>query len=484
MAHQFEVILLSANGAADNTKKFAESFASVGFKVVQFNDLQSVQLWANSHPESSDPVVILLSLVFIQSDFLRGALQALVPTLQNRLILPVYLEDVASDPALTLLKNTHSVNAFRVGVPNAISECISALTEYMYLEPLGSTRGFPAAAAPSPSAEKEFRAKSDVTSQPSLHKPGEGMEKAKKEEEAQQTETKVVGAVYSPKEIQRFAKETMLVYIAPDNAEALKQVESDAQSALDSRISDYTGVAGVSESVLKYGAELTIIPELEGFLFEPATQTVVWKGETIRAKFSMQTTSVPANSSVNGSVKVALGPITFIEVRISVFVQPEQGAQKTLYGTAIQIAHNFHKIFVSYSHKDTEIVLSCKKAGEMLNNKYLMDITDLHSGDKWDDKLLRLIDEADVFQLFWSKNSAKSQNVEKEWRRAVKKQENLENSTKNTEADFVQPRFWSKIIYEPIPELLNKFHFEKIDTSRLGMKKRQGFWNMLFGKNQ
>ncbi len=471
--NQSEVILLFAHGDAENAKPFAESFETAGFKVVQFHDPQAVQSWTNT----SVPVVILLSAA--QADLL-AALPTLVPALQNRLTLLVYLDDVAANPAVERMKGIRSVNAYRIGSPNAISECISALTDYIYTDTLGSSRGFPTAAAPSPSAEKEYIAKKDATSRSS---PGAAPAKNKKKEEDQRTDTQVVGAVYHPKEIKRFAKEPMLVYIAPDSAEALQQVEADAQNALGSRIPDYKPVAARSQTALKYDTELIIIPELEGFHFEPPSQVVVWKGEMIRAAFTMQAVSAPADMAVNGKVKITVGPITFIEARISIFVQSEREVT-TLYNTTIQIAHNFRKIFASYSHKDTEIVLGCKKAAEAMNNEYLIDITKLHSGDYWDDKLLGFIDDADVFQLFWSKNSAKSANVQKEWKHAIIKQENLENIPGNGFAGFVQPRYWSKVLYEPIPEKLRKFHFEKIDFSQLGIAKRRGFLRRLFYKQQ
>jgi hypothetical protein len=61
-----------------------------------------------------------------------------------------------------------------------------------------------------------------------------------------------------------------------------------------------------------------------------------------------------------------------------------------------------------------------------------------------------MINQADVFQLFWSKCAAKSAFVEREWRHA--------HSLGRDEARFVRPVYWTKPMPAP-PVELARLHF-------------------------
>ena len=77
------------------------------------------------------------------------------------------------------------------------------------------------------------------------------------------------------------------------------------------------------------------------------------------------------------------------------------------------------EIFMSYSHRDTEIVLNCQKAYEALGFTVMIDRDTLRSGQKWNAELLRMIERADIFQLFWSENSSQSEYCRQEWQHAL-----------------------------------------------------------------
>jgi hypothetical protein len=89
-----------------------------------------------------------------------------------------------------------------------------------------------------------------------------------------------------------------------------------------------------------------------------------------------------------------------------------------------------------------------------LGDRYLRDVVDLRAGEKWEEQLLRLIEEADVFQLFWSTNSMCSPFVRQEWEHALV----LDRS------NFIRPTYWEIPMPEssdpPLPpEALRRLHF-------------------------
>jgi TIR domain len=98
----------------------------------------------------------------------------------------------------------------------------------------------------------------------------------------------------------------------------------------------------------------------------------------------------------------------------------------------------YRKIFASYSHRDEAIVEQFEQLVDAFGDKYLRDVRDIRAGEKWNDRLQELIRDADIFQLFWSKNSMKSQFVKDEWNYALSL----------NKPNFIRPTFWEM----PMPE--------------------------------
>ncbi|MBI3913587.1 MAG: toll/interleukin-1 receptor domain-containing protein [Chloroflexi bacterium] len=78
------------------------------------------------------------------------------------------------------------------------------------------------------------------------------------------------------------------------------------------------------------------------------------------------------------------------------------------------------------------------------------DVTTLRSGEHWDARLLQLIDQADIFQLFWSRFSAQSPAVKKEWEHAL--------TLKGKDDAFIRPVYWREPIVPP-PQPLQHINF-------------------------
>jgi hypothetical protein len=92
-------------------------------------------------------------------------------------------------------------------------------------------------------------------------------------------------------------------------------------------------------------------------------------------------------------------------------------------------------------------------AARALGLAYLRDVLSLRSGTEWPEEILGLIDQADVFQLFWSEAARQSKEVEREWRHA------LELATQSPgRSHFIRPVYWSEPQPE-IPDELRHLHF-------------------------
>jgi len=207
---------------------------------------------------------------------------------------------------------------------------------------------------------------------------------------------------------------------------------------------------------LKKGAELTIVPDLPGFRFNPEIQRLSWLEDWHCAPFRMQADhqiqGFAEDMAVNGRVAVYVGPILLAEVKIWAAILQEGAPvpEPVKRPTESSSASMFQAVFVSYSHNDASIVNRLEAAYESLGLEYLRDVKVLRSGQEWNPTLLKKIEEADLFQLCWSESASKSKYVEQEWRHALG----------FGREGFIRPTFWEDPMPTP-PEDLGHLHFSK-----------------------
>ena len=119
----------------------------------------------------------------------------------------------------------------------------------------------------------------------------------------------------------------------------------------------------------------------------------------------------------------------------------------------------YRRIFASYAHADTDIVARIQGYARALGDEYLIDAVNLRAGENWNDALRAMIEQADVFQLFWSWSSMTSQFVRQEWEHAL----SLDRP------NFVRPTYWQLPMpsspEKALPPVeLAKLHFQHIAT--------------------
>lgn len=283
----------------------------------------------------------------------------------------------------------------------------------------------------------------------------------------------VAFTAFHPREVDPKVWQEMLLYIAADTPRSLATVAADAEARLAKRKGGYRDATARSNLPLTRGTLLTIVPDLPGFDFNPASITVAWEEDAQRHEFRLRSAGARPGQAANGTVRIYAGPYLRGEIPISIFVQDPQARVKTPGGMISVFARAYHKIFASYSHKDTEVVQTCEAATEALGDRYLRDVNLLRSGEQWNERLLAAIDEADIFQLFWSEQSAKSFAVEQEWRHAL--------ALAVTRPGFIRPVYWTGKPY-PIPAELAAIHFDRLDLSRLGARPGRSLVGRLLGR--
>jgi hypothetical protein len=257
-------------------------------------------------------------------------------------------------------------------------------------------------------------------------------------------------SAFYPREVQLSSQYAMLVFAHLDSVMDQVQGYASAYSQMMGNRQSYStsqSVTGIQVDTL-----ITIVPYIKSVTFIPSEQTLSWNPPYKVASFLFGFKG-NTESDLSGSIRIYDGPLIIGEIPIKLELTAKMTRETINFDNQVTI-DRFDKIFASYSHRDTPVMEYFRRARENIGHKMLVDIYDLRSGEYWSDRLLRMIDESDVFQLFWSNNSAKSEYCRKEWEHAIKY---LDKRPR-----FVQPVWWKTPMVSPPKELV-AIHFQKVN---------------------
>jgi len=269
--------------------------------------------------------------------------------------------------------------------------------------------------------------------------------------------------VYRPKTVQPDHWYSMLAFAhlaerrpgAPkDEPDPIEQVRRQAALILGQQADEYRDTTTDSRQAIPREGEITFLPDIPGIKFNPERRVFCWFEDVHREEFRLQASPELDGRIARGRLSVYLGMILLAEVDLAIRVDRNQTRPPHSEPAQESRARPYRKIFASYSHKDVEIVRQFEHLVRSLGDRYLRDVVDLRAGEKWEEQLLRLIEKADVFQLFWSTNSMRSPFVRQEWEHALV----LDRS------NFIRPTYWEIPMPEssdpPLPpESLRRLHF-------------------------
>jgi len=185
-----------------------------------------------------------------------------------------------------------------------------------------------------------------------------------------------------------------------------------------------------------------------------------------REEFRLRAPADLEGRTVKGRVSAYLGPILIAEVALRFRVE---SGHLTAPDGPMEPDHGrmFRRIFASFAPADRPVADQFERFARAMGDEYLSSCTALRAGDAWDDRLRELIDGADVFQLFWSRNALRSPMVEREWRHALSL----------GRPSFIRPVYWE----EPLPadpdrdlppDELRRLHFQRLDG--IGPRQPEG----------
>jgi len=220
------------------------------------------------------------------------------------------------------------------------------------------------------------------------------------------------------------------------------------------------------------GSLITVVPQINGITFNPAELVITWQPPHVSATFLFTAPdALPAD--LTGRVLVYHGPLIAGEIPITLKRAADAEPADPAPRQSAEM-HTFDPIFASYSHRDTPVMEYFRHTRENMGQKMLVDIYDLRSGEHWADRLLEMIDESAVFQLFWSENSARSKYCRQEWEHALQYAEQRPR--------FIQPVYWTMPGPTPTPPPdLQPLHFRRVKLppltrAQITVAKIKKFW--------
>lgn len=245
-----------------------------------------------------------------------------------------------------------------------------------------------------------------------------------------------------------------------DEPDPVDQVLSQARRVLGESFEDYIPLVQDSSAAIPRSSTMTFLPEVSGLEFNPPRASFLWLESMHWHEFRFRASSELDGKTARGRLAVFLGPRIVADVPLSIRVDSNTKLAGRALAHEMETARPYRKVFASYSHSDVAIVEELERAVQSLGDRYLRDATTLRSGEMWSDRLAQLIQDADIFQLFWSWSSMRSSFVRQEW----------EHALALNRPHFVRPVYWE----EPLPEdkskglppdALTKLHFQRLDLT-------------------
>ena len=243
-----------------------------------------------------------------------------------------------------------------------------------------------------------------------------------------------------------------------DEPDPVEEVRRQAVRVLGERQArDYQVMTQDAPQPVPREETLTFVPDIPGVEFNPPLRSFRWTESVHREEFRFRAGPDLVGQVARGRLSVFLGDILLAEVSLAIPVDqraepPEQDAP-----TETEHARRYRKIFASYSHRDLHVVEQIERLALALGDEYLRDWTNLRAGEVWDERLMQMIEEADVFQLFWSRHAMESPYVHREY----------EHALSLNRPNFVRPTYWEDPLpSDPArnlpPETLLRLHFQRI----------------------
>ncbi|MET0646247.1 MAG: toll/interleukin-1 receptor domain-containing protein [Pyrinomonadaceae bacterium] len=182
---------------------------------------------------------------------------------------------------------------------------------------------------------------------------------------------------------------------------------------------------------IERGKELTFTLDMPGLKVKEAERSLVWNGEPDCVRFTVTVPDECKPKVIWGTIEIVYEsvPVGEVEFKFKVVTEAAQVAPVVAAALAAEAPPAeqrevmFTKAFISYSRRDSEMVLEKVQMLEAQGVECYLDMMTFRPGEDWKQMINHYIDICDVFFLFWSNASKNSPEVDKEIRYALQRRE-------------------------------------------------------------
>jgi hypothetical protein len=187
------------------------------------------------------------------------------------------------------------------------------------------------------------------------------------------------------------------------------------------------------------GAQVSVIPYMDGFQFNPSVGSIGFYRTWHRFDFEVRAVDARLDEATNGYLTFLVDGLIVADVPLSIYVA---GHLKSDYKPGIRRVFRkpYRAVYASFADANRQLAGRFQRVYDALGMYTLRDVMEMRAGGDWSNDLLRYVDEAEVFQLFWSNAAAESEVVTQEIERAVARSAEVEN--------FIRPTVWDQTTTE------------------------------------
>ena len=227
----------------------------------------------------------------------------------------------------------------------------------------------------------------------------------------------------------------------------VKEMEQQVRKVLQDLSPRSETYLGLKQCRWQPGTRVNVVLSGRHLEIDEAQQEFEWNGRFNLMDFDVSVSESAPEETVVMKYDVYVDEIRLAKLRVDLEIskKPTSGQTVTRQTEPAQSA------FASYSSQDRQRVLDRVAAVRTSAGlDIFMDCLDLHPGEQWKPRLHSEILKRDLFMLFWSRHTLKSQWVEWEWTTAYEE--------KGTEAFQLHPLDPAQDA--PPPEKLAELHFD------------------------
>jgi pSer/pThr/pTyr-binding forkhead associated (FHA) protein len=188
--------------------------------------------------------------------------------------------------------------------------------------------------------------------------------------------------------------------------------------------------------------KVTLVPDFQGMMFNPKRMTFTWSEAWKRSVFRFIAKKELLGTTTHGKVSVFIGPLLVATLNVAIRCEQQTGKGKD-YDTEVT-TRLYKRIYAAYSPEDALVAQAYQDVYKLPGFEFLEKVDKLRSNNTFNDEQKRMLEQAEVFQLFWSAHAKDSAALAEEWQYALQQQKG---------EDFVRPVYWEIPLVPPSKDL-------------------------------